>query len=145
MTENRLTSRLQSYWDLMRKDASLPNYSQFSKSTINDMWENCAVFTVLPATTGETSSLSLLDVGDHLKSIFGNDMLGRPFRAQKRGDGTRIMHRVDEVIRSKTVLLDEGQYVNNNKIVKYRSCLLPFANNDERVTHVLVGLNWREF
>ena len=42
-------------------------------------------------------------------------------------------------------LVDIGQFISeNNKVVKFRSCLLPFGK-DGVVTHVLAGLSWREF
>ena len=46
---------------------------------------------------------------------------------------------------SPTPLLDTGQFVSEtSKVIKFRSCLLPFGT-EERITHVVVGFSWREY
>lgn len=92
--------------------------------------------------------LSFAEIGDHVRTIYGNDMVGKTFStAQRHFQGARIMRHTQEVITTKQCLFDEGQFVSssNSRMVKYRSCLMPFSNKDGRVTHIIIGLTWREY
>ncbi len=85
-------------------------------------------------------------LGDKAKDIYGGDMSGRTmYPTMKHFQGASIVRRVDDIIATPKALYDEGQFVNErSKIVKYRSCLLPFGK-EGKVTHILAGLSWREF
>jgi hypothetical protein len=64
---------------------------------------------------------------------------------QRHYPAARIMARLEEVWSNPAPLYDEGQFVSpTHKTVKFRSCLLPFGQGEE-VSHILVGLSWREF
>lgn len=143
--DHRLTDRLTNYWNLIRKDAVMPEFAHFNMSALSDIWQQCILFTVQPAASGSPASVSFYMLGDQVKSIYG-DMSGRTMHSgMKHFQGASIVRRMDEVIASPQIILDQGQFVNDrSKIVKYRSCLLPFGK-DGKVTHVLAGLSWREF
>ena len=85
-------------------------------------------------------------LGDQVKSLYGNDVAGRPmFSGMKHFQGASIVRRMDDMIATPQVMYDQGQFVNERgKIVKYRSCLLPFGK-DGKVSHILAGLSWKEF
>ncbi len=147
MTENhRLTDRLTHYWTLLKRESVMPEFAQFNLSAISDIWQQCILFTVQQGTGGAPNSVSFYMLGDSAKSLYGGDMSGRAmYPSMKHFQGASIVRRVDEIIANPQPLYDQGQFVSDkSKIVKYRSCLLPFGR-DGRVTHVLAGLSWREF
>lgn len=146
MYENRLTERLIKYWNIIKKTDNIPQFSHFNSSAIDDIWQQCMLFSVLPAAPGKTPNLSFQRIGDKLKDIYSNDMLGRVFNPNARQfQGAAIMRKLDEIIANPMPLTDSGQFVSEkNKVVKYRSCLLPFGKPDH-ITHVIVGLSWKEF
>jgi hypothetical protein len=56
-----------------------------------------------------------------------------------------VVRKASEVLANPVPLVDMGQFINaGNKVVKYRSCLLPFGTGN-KVTHIIAGLSWREF
>lgn len=144
--DHRLTDRLTSYWTLLKKDGVMPDFAQFNSSAISDMWQQCILFTVQPGANGSPASVSFYMLGEQAKKIYTGDMAGRSIQPGMRHfQGAAVVRRVDQVIAAPQVIYDQGQFVNErSKIVKYRSCLLPFGK-EGRVTHILAGLSWREF
>ncbi len=146
MNELRLTDRLTSYWNNIKKDNVIPEFAQFNSSAVSDLWQQCILFTVHPTTEGRTPTLSFYQVGDAVKSLYKGDVVGQPFNpAQRHFQGAAVVRKIDEMLANPQPIVDMGQFVGpNNKIVKYRSCLLPFGKGGV-VTHVIAGLSWREF
>jgi PAS domain len=146
MNEHRLTDRLTSYWDNLRKDKEIPDFSQFNSSAIDDLWQQCILFTVSPTTEGRSPSLNFYKIGDKLRTIYGQNAEGKTFNpAQRQFQGAAVVRKIDTVLANPIPLVDIGQFIgDNSKMVKYRSCLLPFGR-DGVVTHVIAGISWREF
>jgi hypothetical protein len=146
MNDHRLGDRLISYWNSLRKDLPLPDFAHFNASAISDAIQNCVLFTVNPAVENKPFSLNFYQIGEKVHGVYSADMVGRGFNtAQRHFQGAAIVRRMEETIESPSVLTDVGQFINErSKVVKYRSCLLPFGR-DTKVSHVLVGLSWREF
>lgn len=144
--DHRLGDRLIAYWNGLRKESPMPDFAHFNSSALADIWQQCVLFTVSPAVENKPFVLNFYQVGDKIKPIYGNDMIGRSFNtAQRHFQGAAIVRRMEETIESPSVLTDVGQFINErSKVVKYRSCLLPFGR-DGKVTHVVVGLSWREY
>lgn len=145
MIEQRLTDRLTKYWELLRKEDALPVFGKFNSSAIDDVWGNCVLFTVNPS-PGESVSVTFYRMGDQVKNLYKEDLTGNTLSSKQRMfKGAAIVKRMDEVVKNAQPVYDNGQFVNqDNKIVKFRSCLLPFGKANE-VTHVVAGLSWREF
>jgi hypothetical protein len=145
MHDKRLTSRLSDYWDRIRQQDALPCYSKINPSAIADIWPKCAVCVV---EVKGSDRYKIDRVGDDLKAIWGSNMLGKPLRVgQQHFQGSAIFKKMGAILESPAPFFDEGQYVNErSRVVKYRSCMLPFGDSDgKHVTHIVVGLSWREF
>lgn len=144
--DHRLTDRLHNYWTLLRKESVMPEFGQFNLSAISDIWQQCILFTVQHAVGDTPASVSFYMLGEQAKKIYGSDMSGRTmYPGMKHFQGANIVRRMDDIIAAPQVVYDQGQFVNErSKVVKYRSCLLPFGK-DGKVTHILAGLSWREF
>jgi hypothetical protein len=145
----RLTSRLIGLWKRLGDDEQMPDFSKLNVSNIDELWQNCMVLIPLPhsGTSRTQTALKMYHIGRKLREVIGNAAVGNYIiaRAQQFA-GNKIIQRVDEVINQPQPVEESGQFVNDrHKIVKYRSCLLPFGNPQQGVTHVLVGLSWREF
>ena len=145
MHEQRLTDRLTKYWDLLRKEDALPTFAKFNSSAIDDVWSYCVLFAVNPS-ANDNKSFTFYRMGDKVKDLYKEDLTGNTLSSKQRMfKGAAIVKRMDEVVKNAEPVFDSGQFVNtDNKIVKFRSCLLPFGSTGE-VTHVVAGLSWREF
>lgn len=144
--ENRLTQRLISYWELLKKEKECAEFAHFNSSAISDIWPQCVLLLVQPATSGAASMLQIQNIGENLKPLFGQEWLGKSISSLHRQfPAAAIIRRAQEMIDSPHIVTDEGQFVNRStKVVKFRSCLIPFLTK-ERVSHIVVGLSWREF
>lgn len=145
MIEKRLTDRLTKYWELLRQDNSMPVFNKFNTAAIDDVWGHCILFAVNKSNDNE-KTYTFYRMGDKVKQLYKEDLTGNSLKAkQKVIKGAAIIKRIDEVVRNRNPIEDAGQFVNqDNKVVKFRSCLLPFGNDNE-VTHIVAGLSWREF
>jgi hypothetical protein len=129
----RLADRLINNWNIIRKSDSLPELSHFNPSAIDDVWQQCILLSIQPQVAGAAPAVSFARVGEIVTA------------GQRHFQGAALIRRISEVIANPVPLTDQGQFVNeHSKIVKYRSCLLPFGTAS-KVTHVLLGLSWKEF
>ena len=145
MIEQRLTDRLTKYWELIRKDAPFPPLESFNSAAVDDMWSNCMLFAV--GKTGDNEkTYTFYRMGERVKAAYGADMVGQSLHAKHRAfKGADVVKRIDDIIIDPKPIYDAGQFVNpDNKVIKFRSCMLPFGK-DSVVTHVIAGLSWREF
>lgn len=145
MIEQRLTDRLTKYWDLIRKDAPYPPLESFNSAAVDDMWSNCMLLAVSKTETGE-KSYTYYRMGERVKALYGSEVIGLSLKSKHRMfKGAEVVKRIDDIIADPKPIYDAGQFVNpDNKVVKFRSCMLPFGK-DNHVTHVIAGISWREF
>jgi hypothetical protein len=146
MHTQRLSDILTKYWELIKKDNGMPNYSAVNKASLAGSWEQCLTVKTQPTAAGTPPRFQCVEAGAKIDALFGRKLVGEVFTPkQKHLSAARIMARLEEVWHAPAPLYDEGQFVSEtHKTVKFRSCLLPFGHAGE-VTHILVGLSWREF
>ncbi len=144
MYEKRLTSRLTHYWERLKKEDEMPSFQKFNPGAIDDVWDYCMLLAVND--NDQQTSYAYSSMGSKVKSLYGADVSGQPFNPRQKASQTaQIVKRVGEILQQHVPVYDNGQFVNNrHKIVKFRSCMLPFGQNGS-VTHIVVGLSWREF
>lgn len=148
MHDKRLTQRLTDYWDRLRRDAQLPQIEQFNPRPLEDIMGNCCMWKVdVGGPNNNTLLYSSEFVGDGLKEIIGSAITGEVFSPHATNfPAARILGKISHAVEDKTVIGDAGQFVHDdNRVVKYRSCLLPFGTRDGKVTNVLLGVSWRKF
>ncbi len=146
MLEKRLDDRLTKYWELLKKDETLPAFGKFNTAAIDDIWDSCVLFSVSKGGSSDNKNYTFHRMGDKVRKLYNEDLTGSSLKPkQKATKGATIVKRIDEVVTQLIPIYDSGQFVSDNqKIVKFRSCLLPFGNDND-VTHVVAGLSWREF
>lgn len=147
MHDKRLTTRLTNYWEKIKKDSSAPQYAKVNQAVISDIWQNCMVLEVQPATGGKPV-YKYVHCGEEIAKAVGQNLSGQSLTTDMRFfPGVNIVKRIDEVFKQAPApIYDEGQFVNKSgKVVKYRACLLTFITNSNYVSHVLVGVSWRSF
>lgn len=146
MHSQRLSDIFTKYWELIKKDSGMPNYSAINKASLVGSWEQCLVVKTQPTAAGVPPRFQCIEAGAKLEALFGHAVVGEVFTPkQKHHAAANILARLEEVWLSPAPIYDEGQFMgNHHKMVKYRSCLLPFGQG-EQVSHILVGLSWREF
>jgi hypothetical protein len=146
VSERRLVNRLKGFWDLAKGTEDLPPYTKFSKAAIDDLWTNCILVSV------NSSSKQIMykyeHVGKSAVEAFGKDLTGAYANSYEKSlmHGSNLMKYLDKSVEERSFLVSQGQFVNaEDKIIKFRDCILPFADINKNISHLVVGLSWRSF
>lgn len=144
MEELRLTRRLHRYWDYIRKDKDFPDIHQLNSASIEDVWPYC--FKVSVDTRGNIS-YKYEYMGEPIARLYGDDLTGRMVEHEAKDFPGAVVHtKIPQAVAEKIPINDDGHFVNRaGQLIKYRACILPFGNEKQGVTHVLVGLSCRVF
>jgi hypothetical protein len=144
MEELRLTRRLHRYWEHIRKDKDMPDIHQLNHATIEDVWPYCFRVKV---DTRKGISYKYEYMGEPIAKLYGDDLTGRAIEHKARDFPGAVVHdKIPEAVEKAIPVNDDGHFVNRaGKLIKYRACILPFGNEKEGVTHVVVGLSCRVF
>ena len=149
MNDKRLVKQLTGYWQLLRKNEKLPIWEHFNQAAIGDIMEKCCVWNLehnYEKINSKIYTYTYQYIGRKAQKAFGKDITGEVFSSKfKHFPAARITLRLDECVTEKLPIYDEGQFINeNNKLIKFRSCLLPFGNKTGKVSNILLGLSWIE-
>lgn len=143
--ERRLPMRLMTYWKRLHTERGLPEIRKFNPHAIEDVWPHCIKLLITEVNEKRTYKYEFM--GKHIIEAFGKDMTGLQVSPNIRNvPGTGIIKRLDAAIPLREPVMEQGQFINDkDKLIKYRSCILPFGSNKYDITHVVLGLSWREF
>ena len=144
MHEQRLTLRLLRYWELMRKDAPYPPISHFNSEVVGELWPFCFKTAV---DKRKKTAYTYEYMGDELAKLYGQDLTGMTIDYNMTQFPGGVVHKkLPEVVESGAPLLDDGHFLNQEQgLIKYRACYLPFGDSKKGVTHIVVGLSCRKF
>jgi hypothetical protein len=144
MEELRLTRRLHRYWDHIRKEREFPDIYQLNTSAIEDVWPFCFKVSI---DTSKGISYKYEYMGEPIAKLYGDDMTGRAIEHNARDFPGSVIHtKIPQAVETRLPLTDDGHFVNRlGQMIKYRACILPFGNDKDGVTHVVVGLSCRVF
>jgi len=162
MKDKRLTHRLTEYWNTMRGDASLPSWTEFDSRHFGDIWKKCCGWKV-DTTNTSTIVYTYEHVGEFVKE-FAGDLMGKQITSQlstlagehppgellashfQSFPAARILQKIDRVVHKPAIVIEEGRVIDGNgKNIRFRSCLIPFGTQDGLVTHMVLGLSWKEY
>lgn len=141
----RQTHRLITHWHRICQDKPLPAWIKFNPAAFDDVWQQCCVWQVQAKPQQSTIIVYNCEFcGEKIQAYVGDNLSGMMYsQSFLQIPGARIIRHMDEVVHSKQPLSDEGVFYNeHNKVVKFRSCLLPFGDTGGRVSHVVVCLTW---
>jgi hypothetical protein len=145
MIEHRLTKRLTDYWDRLREKQPIPTINVFSMNmqSIEDLWQRCFKVSVIVESGSPVYTYDF--IGKDLEEIFGKTLEGRKVK-EKLGfmPARKMMEQMDKSIKNPFPITIEGQFIDEkNRVIQYRSCLLPFGQSKENITHFVIGVSWK--
>ncbi len=147
MNDNRLTARLIDYWKRIKKDDVIPDFKKNNPALIEDLWEQCFVLSIIPP---NCAAYKYEFLGKEIKRIYARDLLGMTFDLKNGQFPNSVIVPRLKVMNSlfdlKSPQEDSGQMpIVGGKIVKYRTIMLPFGNEKSGITHIVIGVSYREF
>ena len=145
MHDQRLVTRLQNYWELIRRGKVMPEIGQLNPAVIEDLWQQCMKIEVNRTQTGIGYTYRFM--GEKLIAMFGRDLTASTIdlRSSQYPYGV-IVKSLEGVMNERKFVLDENQFVNEKgKVIKYRGCIMPFGSEAKGITHLVVGLSDRTY
>ncbi|MGE3714041.1 MAG: hypothetical protein AB7F82_05880 [Alphaproteobacteria bacterium] len=145
MQEQRLTVRLRSYWDMVRKDQPYPDIHRFNTSAIEDIWPFCFRVSI-NHTRPPTFTYEYM--GEELVKLYGHDLTGLTVSPKMAHfPGSMLHQRLENLLQlGGQPMQDNGHLINfDGKLIRYRACLLPLGNERNGITHIICGLSCRYF
>jgi hypothetical protein len=141
MREQRLTLRLQRYWDRLRRTSNIPEIQRFNAEAIDDIWPHCFKISI----AGKHYQYDYM--GEPITKLYGRDLTGEMADLRMKQFPASVVHgHLQDVLATHQPAYGDGHLVNNDgRLIKYRSCFLPFGNMKRGVTHIVVGLSYRVF
>lgn len=143
-TEQRLTTRLMGYWNLILKSNKMPQIEHFNNGVVEDLWHQCMMFSV---DTRKGVLFKFEFMGDHIIKSYGKDVCGQIVEASNMAfPGVGIYKRLQQMVETPEPVEDGGFFLNGQgAMVKYRACFLPFGTEAKGLTNVIVGLSFKAF
>lgn len=140
MRERRITVRLLSYWEKLRRGLPMPTEQDIDPDHIQDLWDHCF----------------LVHVEDLQKDGYQYTYLGKAIHDAYQGglseadtgglvspNAERLADCYMEVMHTRKPLVDEGEFKNiHGDVVKYRQCLLPLGEGDT-VSAIFGGMRYK--
>ena len=144
MHEQRLVERLKQYWTTL-KGNPMPEIRLFNSDAISDLWPRCLMLEVATNSSNNAALYTYEHMGKDIIRIYGSDLTGHYVNVHMHDfPGWQVLQSVDKMLVEPDVYESDGGFVSDaHKVIKYRTILLPFGDK-KRVTHVLVGLSWKE-
>ena len=146
MLDKRLTNRLLEYWDDLRKERALPDIMHFNSSMMEDVWSHCFKLKVEPISSHKANYYYDF-CGKDIVDMCGKDFSGNQVNAATHMfPGAGIIRRIDTLLGAPFPVTEDGQVVTDGgKMIKFRSCLLPFGTQQKMVTHVIGAVSWKAY
>ncbi len=146
MLENRLSVRLMNIWEKLAELNPPPSFAQFNIAPVSDIWQQCATFKVEPNAGDGNHALTIDFVGDSLQKLLPDMRSGGRITTKSMNmQLKKYLSGLAEVVNDCKTLVNSGTLVGqNNKMVKYRVCLLPFTDKNAKVAYIVVGFSWIE-
>lgn len=136
----RLEDRLVEYWNSLTDGDTLPHESEIDNTKIADIWDNCFL-----ALITENRGYKYEYLGENLIEAYGEDAASG-IEGLISTASHRTVEKFDEAMSRKEPVKDNGEFTNSNQmLIKYRQILLPFVNEEEKVTYILGGMKWKSF
>ncbi len=145
ISEKRLTSRLTKYWENLKQSQKLPSIEQFNIAAIDDIAMFCMRLAV--NTNLDRRSYVYEFVGEEVQNVIGFKTTNSSIEKSSVGQFEKlIVKNLGDCLDEKQPVYREGKFVNEkSKVIKYRCCILPFAREDQPISHLVVGFSYKIF
>jgi hypothetical protein len=137
---HRLVRRILYHWTEVAAGRGFPSVVDIDPWMIGDDWKNCLLIELHTPLTRSR----LLNVGNNLLS--DPDRPTQPNTIGECPEDTlagMLVARVPDVLLARDYVLDEGGARLQDRMILYRSILLPLSVNSGDIDHVLAAANYR--
>lgn len=143
--KQRINEFLYSYWDKKRSGRPYPNESEIDPSELDAVWDSCFLVRYNHGEADENEFTYLYLGSTLLEAYGGSDDRARDICTQLiYPSSMSLIHKFKDIIRHGKPVEESGEFLNIKKIlVKYRSNMLPLADQNGNVIYILGGMKWK--
>jgi hypothetical protein len=140
--ERRITLRLLSYWERLRKGRDMPALSDVRPEDIGDLWQNCFLIHI---NNFKKNDYRYTYIGDRIVEAYRGELSKDDGGMLVSPDVLKLAKPLAEVIATRRPVIVEGEMQTAlGQPVRYRQCFLPLGSGS-RVEGVLGGMRYRVF
>lgn len=140
--ERRLTVRLLSYWEKLRRDRPMPGEQDLDPEHIKDLWGHCFLVHLKDV---DKPGYHYTYLGPEIRSAYTGGLPDEEVGELISPNAAKLTECYKEIRQSRKPLIDEGEFRNaRGDLVRYRQCLLPLGSGAE-VDAVFGAMRYRVF
>jgi hypothetical protein len=141
-SERRVTIRLLSYWEKLRKGRVMPAEGDIDPDHMGDLWDHCFLIHIKDL---EKEGYSYSHLGEEIKNAYQGGLSDTYTDGLISPNAARLTDCYMEIIESRKPVIDVGEFRNGRgDLVKYRQCLLPLGSGD-KVEAIFGGMRYKIF
>ena len=140
--ERRITVRLLSYWEKLRRGRAMPTEQDLDPDHIEDLWDHCFL---LHSKQLANPDYHYTYFGSEIKKAYQGDLSDVQMAGVLSPNALHITACFQKIIATHKPLVDEGEFRNlKGDVVKYRQCMLPMGDGDQ-VHAIFGGMRYKIF
>ena len=140
--ERRITLRLLSYWEKLRKGRPMPTEQDINPEDIQDLWDNCFLIHV---TDLSKSDYNYTFLGEAIAEAYNHGIADEQSGGMISPNAGKLTTSFRQIMETAKPLTEEGEFRNiRQEMVKYRQCLLPLGG-DGKIEAMFGGMTFKIF
>jgi len=140
--ERRITLRLLSYWEKLRRGRPMPTEQDIDPEDLPDLWESCFLIHVRDLSKADYNYTYL---GEKIADAYTHGTIKNDPESSKHPTANHLTRNFAQVVGTCKPLLEEGEFLNlRQETVKYRQCLLPLGA-DGKIEAIFGGMHFKIF
>jgi len=140
--ERRITLRMLSYWEKMRRGRLMPAERDIDPDEISDLWDSCFLIHVKDL---DKPDYNYTYLGPKIVAAYEHGLSDDETHGLLSPNAGKLVANYERVIQTSKPLIEEGEFTNmHQETVRFRQCLLPLGENGQ-VDAILGGMHFKIF
>ncbi|MFN7039511.1 MAG: hypothetical protein ACK4OM_08130 [Alphaproteobacteria bacterium] len=139
MNERRHTVQLINYWKNLKIDSPLPVIESMDSHLLSNYWFNSMV--LFSNKDFPNNNFHIEYIGKEITSLIKNNIIGK--NESNFEPINKIKNNFNHIVQKASIIVDQGEFIDSDfNTHKYRSCLLPFGQSKNNITHFVMYLSY---
>jgi hypothetical protein len=145
--KQRINEYLLAYWEVKRQGRPFPLEKEIEPAELSEIWDSCFLVRYNIGVEDE-NEFTYLYLGSALVEAYGGDDASARDICSKLifPSSMSLVHKFREIVKVGKPAEEISEFLNNKKLmVKYRSTMLPLADEKGVVRYIIGGMKWKAF
>lgn len=145
--KQRINEYLLAYWDVKRQGRPFPSEKEIEPAELSEIWDSCFLVRYNEGVADE-NEFTYLYLGTALVEAYGGDDASARDICSRLifPSSMSLVHKFREIIMTQKPAEEINEFLNARKLlVKYRSTMLPLADERGVVRYIIGGMKWKAF